>query len=208
MQKSDIWRHIHGEREAMADTLAGLSSEQWAAPSLCTGWSVQETAGHILAAAEQTPGNFYKELIAAGFKFDTFTERGAKRLAQIGPEKIVERLRARTTTTNHPPAPVMAMLGEILVHGEDIRRPLGLSHKASEEALEAVADTWKKTNILIGGKRRIAGLRLEATDTDWRTGDGPTVSGPMASLLLAMSGRKAALADLAGDGVATLTARA
>ena len=88
----------------------------------------------------------------------------------------------------------MAMLGEIVVHGEDIRRPLGLKHRPPEAALTAVADSWKNSNLLIGAKRRITGLRLRATDTGWAHGDGPEVSGPLLSLILAMTGRKAVLA--------------
>jgi uncharacterized protein (TIGR03083 family) len=101
----------------------------------------------------------------------------------------------------------MAMLGEIVVHGEDIRRPLGIAHKAPEEALVAVADSYRKSNLLIGAKRRIAGLRLRAADADWTSGDGPEVTGPLSSLVLSMTGRAAALADLTGDGVATLATR-
>jgi len=208
MKKDAIWTHIHAERSAMVETLAGLPAEAWATPSLCEGWSIQQTVGHILAAAEQTPANFYKELISAGFKFNVFTDRAAKRLGALSPTVLIERLQARTTTTNHPPAPVIAMLGEIVVHGEDIRRPLGLSHKASEEALVALADNYKKTNLLIGAKRRIAGLRLRANDADWVNGDGPEVDGPLASLVVAMTGRKAVLGDLTGEGVAMLGARA
>jgi uncharacterized protein (TIGR03083 family) len=203
----ETWKYIHGERTIMTETLASLSAEQWATPSWCEGWSVQDTAGHIVAAAEQTPLNFYKELIQAGFKFNTFTERGAKDLAAVGPDELVRRLSARTTTTNHPPAPVMAMLGEIIVHGQDIRRPLGLDHQPPEEAVVALADNWKKTNILIGAKRRIAGLRLQATDTDWVHGEGPEVSGPLLALTLAMTGRKGAYSDLRGEGVELLAAR-
>jgi hypothetical protein len=101
----------------------------------------------------------------------------------------------------------MAMLGEIVVHGEDIRRPLGLAHQSPEAALVAVADSWKSSNLLIGTKRRIAGLRLRATDVDWAHGDGPEVSGPMVSVVPAMTGRKGAHADLAGEGLATLARR-
>ena len=191
----------------MADTLGSLSSDQWTTPSWCRGWSVQDTAGHILAAAEQTPANFYKELFLAGFRFHVFTDRAAKRLADIGPDQLVSRLRARTTTTNHPPAPVMAMLGEIVVHGEDIRRPLGLEHQSPRPALVAVADSWKNSNLLIGAKRRIAGLRLRATDTEWAHGDGPEVSGPLVSLILAMVGRTQVHPDLAGEGLAVLSNR-
>jgi hypothetical protein len=106
-----------------------------------------------------------------------------------------------------PPAPVVAMLGEIIVHGEDIRRPLALSHEAPEEAVMAIADSWKNSNLLIGSKRRIEGLRLRATDAAWAHGDGPEVSGPMVALVLAMSGRKGSHNDLGGDGLEILAAR-
>ncbi len=207
MNNSDTWSLIHAERQALVETLSSLSEEQWATPSWCQGWTVQDTAGHVVAAAEQTPLNFYKELLQAGFRFHVFTDRAAKRLSLVGPGELVRRLKARTTTTNHPPAPVIAMLGEIVVHGEDIRRPLGLSHQPSEAALIAVADSWKKSNLLIGAKRRIAGLRLRATDLDWEYGDGPEVSGPMTSLVLAMVGRKKADSDLSGEGLSVLSGR-
>ncbi len=207
MDSTQTWTYIHGERAQMAETWSSLSEGQWAADSWCKGWTVQETAGHVLAAAEQTPLNFYKEMIAAGLRFNVFTDRAAKRLGSIGPEQLVDRLQARTVTTNHPPAPVMAMLGEIIVHGEDIRRPLGLTHQPPEEAAVAVADSWKNTNLLIGAKRRIAGLRLQATDVDWRHGDGPEIRGPLLSVVLAMSGRKQAHSDLSGEGLAELAAR-
>jgi uncharacterized protein (TIGR03083 family) len=191
----------------MAETLSGLSAEAWATPSLCTGWSVQQTAGHILAAAEQTPPRFYQELVSARFKFDVFTDRAARRLGALSPADLIARLRARTTTTNRPPAPVMAMLGEIVVHGADIRRPLGIAHTVPEEALVAVADSYKKSNLLLGAKKRITGLRLRASDADWRHGDGPEVTGPLASLVLAMTGRTDALRDLDGEGLPTLSSR-
>jgi uncharacterized protein (TIGR03083 family) len=207
MKSEETWTYIHSERAHMADTWADLSSDQWATSSWCEGWSVQDTAGHVLAAAEQTPLNFYKEMISAGFKFNVFADRAAKRLASVGPDELVRRLRDRTSTTNHPPAPVMAMLGEIVVHGEDIRRPLGLEHRSPEGALVAVADSWKNSNLLIGAKRRIAGLRLRATDSSWAHGDGPEVAGPLISLILAMTGRKGAHPDLTGDGLTTLADR-
>lgn len=191
----------------MAETLDSLSAEQWDVASWCEGWSVHETVGHVVAAAEQTPLNFYRELIAAGLKFDVFTERGVARLATVAPEELIRRLRARTTTTNHPPAPVMAMLGEIVVHGDDIRRPLGLAHQSPEIALLAVADSWKNSNLLIGSKRRISGLQLRATDVEWVHGDGPEVSGPLQSLILAMTGRKGSHQDLSGEGLSILASR-
>jgi uncharacterized protein (TIGR03083 family) len=207
MNKQDVWTNIHRERESLVETLSLLSPEQWSAASWCGAWNVKEVVGHVLSAAEQTTFNFYKQLASAGFKFDVFADRDAKRLGALEPSELIRRLQARTTTTNRPPAPVIAMLGEIVVHGEDIRRPLGIKHQTPEAALIAVADNWKKSNLLIGSKRRIAGVQLHATDVNWSHGSGPVVSGPLQSLVLAMTGRKGALPDLNGDGVAVLEAR-
>jgi hypothetical protein len=55
-------------------------------------------------------------MISAGLRFNVFADRAARRLAAIGPDELVRRLRARTSTTNHPPAPVMAMTGRKAVH--------------------------------------------------------------------------------------------
>lgn len=207
MANSDIWRYIGSERSDLADAWESLTPEQWSAGSWCEGWSVQDVAGHLVASAEQTPPNFFKEFARAGFKFNVFAERGAKRCASAGTHELVRRLRARTTTRNHPPGPSSAMLGEVVVHGQDIRRPLGMTHRSPEPALLMVADAWKKSDLLIGSKSRIKGLRLTATDATWTHGDGPEVSGPLQSLVLAMTGRKQAIADLSGDGIALLANR-
>jgi len=50
-------------------------------------------------------------------------------------------------------------------------------------------------------------VRLVATDTDWSSGSGPEVCGPMLSLVQAMTGRAAALSDLTGDGVPMLKSK-
>jgi uncharacterized protein (TIGR03083 family) len=207
MKTSEVWQYIGSERSAMADTWESLTPEQWRTSSWCQGWTVQKVADHVLAAAEQTPPNFFKEFASARFKFNVFADRGADRLSTLAPADLVRRLRARTTTTNHPPGPVTAMLGEIVVHGDDMRRPLGLSHATPEAALVTVADAWKKTNILVGSKRRIEGLRLKATDAAWTHGDGPEVDGPLQSLVLVMTGRGQAIGDLSGAGVSILASR-
>jgi uncharacterized protein (TIGR03083 family) len=100
------------------------------------------------------------------------------------------------------------MLGETVIHAEDIRRTLGIPHDYPTDDLVRVADFFKGSNLIIGAKRRVAGLTLQATDTHWSHGTGPTVSGPMLSLVMAMTGRKGVLPDLTGDGVATLQQRA
>ena len=95
----------------------------------------------------------------------------------------------------------------MVVHGADIRRPLGLNYTPPVAVSRQVADFYKNSNLLIGSKSRIAGVRLVATDTDWSHGTGPEARGSMLSLVQAMTGRSVALADLAGDGVTALAAK-
>jgi uncharacterized protein (TIGR03083 family) len=204
---ASTWAMIHAERKALAATLEELTTEQWNSPSLCAGWSVGFLAAHVLAGAEQTPGHFLGGMVTTGFRFNALMEREARRRAQLSRQQIVDRLRQRTTTTNHPPAPVMAMLGEVVVHGEDIRRPVGVPGTVADDAANACLQMYTKASFPVGGKKRIGGLRLVATDTGWSYGAGPEVSGPALSLLLAMTGRPAGLDGLAGDGAAELGQR-
>jgi uncharacterized protein (TIGR03083 family) len=204
---ASTWAMIHAERKALAATLEELTTEQWDSPSLCAGWSVGFLAAHVLAGAEQTPGRFLGGMVTTGFRFNALMEREARRRAQLSRQQIVDRLRQRTTTTNHPPAPVMAMLGEVVVHGEDIRRPAGLPGTVADDAANACLQMYTMASFPVGGKKRIGGLRLVATDTGWSYGAGPEVSGPALSLLLAMTGRPAGLDDLSGDGAAELGQR-
>ncbi len=111
------------------------------------------------------------------------------------------------SSTAAPPGPKLSWLGEALVHAEDIRRPLGIAHDYPLASVTAVTEFYAGSNVLIGGKRRVTGLTLKATDTDWSHGSGPVVEGPAVALMLATTGRKQALDDLTGPGVETLRTR-
>jgi len=204
---SDIWPMIQTEREACADLFESLTPEQWTAASWCGTWTVHEVAGHMIAATEQSPGRFFSHLAKAGFSFNKMVASDVKHFSAGDPASLADAMRSGALRRNHPPGPVTAMLGEAVVHGEDIRRPLGLSREFPEETLVTLADFYKRSNLLLGSKRRISGLRLKATDAGWTYGDGPEVAGPLASLIMAMTGRRAACADLSGEGAATLSSR-
>ena len=207
MANADIWPQIRAERAALADDLGGLTDDQWSTPSLCDEWTVRDVVAHMTATTKISGAAFFPKLITNGFSLkkmqakDILTERGAS------PAETLSRYRASVDSTTHPPGPITTWLGEAVVHAEDIRRPLGLTRDYPMSTLTEVADFYKGSNLVIGTKKRIAGLRLRATDGDWTHGDGPEVAGPMAALVVAMAGRKAALADLTGDGVATLSGR-
>ena len=207
MDDAMTWKLIHKERAAMADTLATLSAAQWAQPSLCGGWSVRETAAHIVLGAEQTTPHFLGRMAANGFRFNTMMDRDARRTGARAPDELIARLRARVTTTNKPPAPAMTMLGEVVVHSDDIRRPLGVRNESSPDVLIACLEMYKNASFPVGTKKRIDGLRLVATDVDWSHGTGPEVTGPAMPMVMAMTGRVAGLDELGGEGLATLRRR-
>jgi uncharacterized protein (TIGR03083 family) len=168
---------------------------------------VQLVTGHVVAGAEQTTANFLTRFAASLFRFDVMTDVDARRLGALSPDVLVQRLRATTTTTNHPPAPVTAMLGEIVAHAEDICQPLGLTSGVSDEAIVETLTTFANSGFPVGSKKRVAELALHATDLGWTHGSGPVVEGSGTWLMLAMLRRPASVAHLTGDGVAILQGR-
>ena len=203
----DVWPVIHDQRQALAADLKGRSGEEWAMASLCSRWSVRDVLAHMTSTASLTPPAFVGKLIGSGFNFDKVQEGGIAANRGSSPADTMARFEAAVTSTKHPPGPADTWLGEAIVHSEDIRRPLGIEHHYPTEALVRVADFYKGSNLLIGSKKRIEGLTLRATDTEWSHGTGPEVSGPILSLVMVMTGRKEPLDDLTGDGVATLRSR-
>jgi uncharacterized protein (TIGR03083 family) len=204
---ADLMPAIQDERKALAADLEGLSEQQWASTSLCDGWTVQDVAAHMTATAKISPPQFFVKMIGSGFSLkrmqtkDIAVERGSS------PAETLSRFKAEITSTKHPPGPNQTWLGEAVIHAEDIRRALGITHDYPIDDVVAVAEFYKGSNLIVGAKKRIAGLKLHATDVDWSTGDGPEVSGPILSLVMAMTGRKEVLGDLSGPGVETLRSR-
>jgi uncharacterized protein (TIGR03083 family) len=201
------WPLIHAERAALADDLAGVPETAWTTPSLCARWTVLQTLGHMTATAKMTPPRFFGHLARAGFRFQVMAQRDIEAETAGGPAATLAEFRRVSGATTGPPGPVDSWLGETVVHAEDIRRPLGIRHDYPVDALVRVADFYKGSNLLIGAKRRLSGLTVRATDTDWSYGTGPEVAGPMLAIVLAMTGRTAGLEELTGDGLAALRGR-
>jgi uncharacterized protein (TIGR03083 family) len=202
-----IWPTIHAERRALADDLSALTPEQWTTRSLCTEWTVHDVLAHLLSAAKMTPPKFFVRFAAARFDFDRYVQGQAAEEGAGGPATTLAAFRAATDRRSAPPGPKASWLGEAFVHGEDIRRPLGLTRAYPPDQVARAIAFYASGNLIIGGKKRIDGVALTATDTDFHTGSGPLVSGPAIELLLATSGRVAACTELTGPGVAILAAR-
>ena len=199
---------IGAERASLVTALAALDDADWAKPSLCAGRTVRDTVGHIVATASLTPPKFIGGFVGSGFNFAKFSDKGIqKTVAGRSNADLVEALRGKINSHTAPPGPTASWLGETVVHGEDVFRALGDYRPHPIEHVVAVADFYAGSNALIGSKKRIDGVTLVATDADWRHGTGPEVSGPMIALVMAMTGRKVALTDVTGEGVAVLQDR-
>jgi uncharacterized protein (TIGR03083 family) len=206
----DVWERVRAERLKLADEIETLSPEQWAMPSLCDRWRVADVAGHLvfLAEANQLRGTGYMWRYGRGFFPNRMIDATARRWAEAGSTELAGRLRTAVDGRyRFPGAPPAAALAEVVVHGEDIRRPLGLpSPERDPAAVVPLLNLYHRIGrwFLRRGSRD---LRLEATDVDWAAGTGDLVRGPALAVLLALAGRPSACDDLEGDGVASLRQR-
>ncbi len=196
---------VRDERTELADLLETLTPEQWDAPSLCEGWRVRDVTAHLVEAATMSKAEMIGAALKTGFRINTMLDREARRLGSSPPAQLVGTLREIAGSHNLPPGtkPVH-LFADVVIHTQDIRRPLGRPREIPAERLRTVANVAATGS---GSKKRLKGLKLRATDIDWSAGAGPEVSGPAEALFMAVSGRPAALADLAGDGLPTLESR-
>lgn len=204
---TDLPAMARAERQAIYDDLTSLTDAEWTTVTNCAPWTVRDIAAHMTALGNQTAPNFFKGLITSGFSFDKFVSKDLLKFNQGSNADVLGRFEATLDSTKTPPGPKYVALGELMCHGEDIRRTLGRTHEHPPEHAAALAPLYAKTGNPIGGKKRVEGLRLRATDAEWSLGDGPEVSGAGVDLILAMAGRGSALDNCTGDGVATMRSR-
>jgi uncharacterized protein (TIGR03083 family) len=202
---TDLMTMARAERADLADFLATLTPQDWAAPTLCIKWNVKDVVAHVISYEELSTAQLVKRF-AKGF-FVRTNQIGVDEFASLSPQQLLEFLR------NHlQPRGLTAGFGGMIalvdgtIHHQDIRRALGRPRTVPPDRLERVLGLVPG-NPKLGAGRRIRGLRLRATDVDWAHGNGPEVTGPGEALLMAMSGRPAAVADLTGPGVCTLAGR-
>jgi uncharacterized protein (TIGR03083 family) len=208
MTSNDPWALIHAERAALAEDLAALPDQGWATPSLCARYTVREALAHLTAGASLGPVRWTAGAIRCRFDFDRMNARRLAEHLGTDPADTLARFRRVLGSTTKPLVPTEAILGEVIVHGTDIRHPLGLRRDHPISTLTRVAEFYRGSDLVVAAKGRISGLRLAATDGDFATGSGPLVSGPTLALIMAMTGRAALCAELDGEGVAQLRERA
>jgi len=194
-------------RGALADELATLSDAQWRHPSLCGEWDVEHVVAHLTAGASTGQWAWIRSIVAAGFRPSVHNRRRLREHLGATPAQTLESFRAIIDSTTTPSKHSVAYLGEVLVHGQDIRQPLGLAHEPPVEALTPVAGFFAKRDFAVASASVAKGLELQASDGPFAAGEGPVVTGPTLALVMTLAGRPAYLDQLEGPGVAVLEAR-
>ncbi len=202
-----LWKLAQAERAAPADDLAGLSAEQWHHGTLCGLWDVEEVVAHLTTAASINQRQWLRSMAGARFRPDVHNQRRLAEHRGRTPAQTLDLFRAIINSSTAPSSHTPAYLGEVVVHGQDIRRPLGLTPVPSVDALTPVAEFFAQRNFAVPSRTRADGLLLRADDGPFTAGDGPLVTGSTLALVMSMAGRVPYLDELDGPGVPTLRSR-
>ncbi|MGV9745591.1 maleylpyruvate isomerase family mycothiol-dependent enzyme [Rhodococcus zopfii] len=116
--------HIIAERAELVDLLRSLTPEQWAAPSLCQGWSVRDVVGHL--SIDAVPMHRY---LLAGLRnpsVDRLNRHYVEAARDVPADRLVDGLATSVSGSWFLRFFPQLTLADHVVHQQDIRRPLGL----------------------------------------------------------------------------------
>ena len=201
---------------------AGLSDEEWATPSRCPGWTVQDNLAHIVGTERMLQGHSAPEVEVSGEHVRNPAGEGNERWVESmrslsGPE-VAEEFRSVTAERLAELAAmsdeqILAVgwspVGEVpylrfmhvriydsWLHLEDCRAPLGHPSCAGGRPAEmSVAEVTTAAGFVIGKKAGAPdGSRVEIT-----------LTGPVAATIrVAVDGRARVVEELDGEPTATL----
>jgi uncharacterized protein (TIGR03083 family) len=209
---ADYDRLREAELVSIAELLHSFSDAQWDHDTLCEGWRVRDVVSHMVLGYTTPMPSMLGKVAKHGFNVPKAS--AIESVGYASSHAPAEILAVFETIPSHHVRkgiskliPVREALVDHVVHHQDIRRPLAMPRVIPEDRLVAALDAVPGISGFVGAKKRAAGLRLTATDVEWTHGDGPEVRGTGEAILLALTGRPVAIAELEGEGVATLTAR-
>jgi uncharacterized protein (TIGR03083 family) len=206
-QHDHLWALAHTERAALAEDLSGLSAEQWRHGTLCGRWDVEEVVAHLTAAASLNRWKWLRSMLGARLRPDVHNQRRLVEHRGSTPAETLDRFLAVIESTIAPSAHIPAYLGEVVVHAQDIRHPLGLARTPSVDALTPVAAFFARRDFTVASRTHIADLHLQADDGPFIAGNGSLVTGSTLALVMSMAGRAPYLDELSGPGVRLLRSR-
>lgn len=203
-----VFAAVADQRRGIANLLDGLDGAQLATPSLCAGWDVTTVGAHIVSTVVDGTSAFLRVAVRRGSMARAIDEL-ARRRARLPSSEIAASLHGCADRPISPPLfGPLDPLADILVHGGDIRIPLGLPFDPDPQlaalAMEFLTGPWPFGFVSV---RRLQGIRLCADDIRRTWGSGAEIRGPVAALMMAACGRTALLHLLDGPGVPRLRRR-
>src|SRR5438034_6584260 len=105
-----LWSAAHAERAALAEDLTDLTDAQWAQPSLCGRWVIEEVVAHLTAAASIGPLRWFVSVLGARFNFDLHNDRRLAEHRGATPAETLDRFRRVIASTTSAPGPTAAWL--------------------------------------------------------------------------------------------------
>ncbi len=191
------------ERTELVSFLRTLTPEDWEASSLCEGWRVRDVVAHLLYDAMPLP-RYGLEVLAAGFSTDRVNRRLVERSKDMDVGDLVDALERSARGGIVARLFPSIALADVLVHQQDIRRPLSRPRPIPSDRLLPVLEHPDPFAV---PRRRTKGLRFVATDVSWSSGDGPEVRGTGEAIAMAVAGRPSVVEELSGEGVPVLSDR-
>jgi uncharacterized protein (TIGR03083 family) len=203
-----VFAAVADERRQLATLLDGLNAAQLATPSLCAGWDVKTVAAHVISTVTDGTSAFLRLALRRRSMARAIDEL-ARRGAQLPAAEVAASLRQCADRRISPPLfGPLDPLADVLVHSGDIRIPLGLPFAPDPQlaalAMDFLTGPWPFGFVPLG---RLRGISLRANDIYRAWGRGAEVRGPVAALMMAVSGRTALLHLLDGPGLAPLRQR-
>ena len=195
VNRREILAALPDERDQLVSDLRTIAPADWERPSLCEGWAVRDVVGHLIRVwtSWQRGVPIVIGLLRHGFRPNVWIRSDARRRAAgRSPDSLITDLAATQSETSigarfHPLAGIS--ISEWVIHGQDIRRPLGIRPPLSTERLITVADTLTARLPYPLGRARRSPRRYEATDADWSWGAGEVVRAPLEEIVMRLAGR-------------------
>lgn len=208
MDQEFVFAAAADERRQLADLLDHLDDDQLAIPSLCEAWDVKAVGAHLACGVTEPIARFLLLCVRTG-SVHRASEELTRRRARRPTAEITAALRDNADKRLSPPGTgPRAPLADLLVHGGDIRIPLGLPFEPDPDRVAVALDFLTGPRpVGFVPKGRLAGLSLHGTDEQRVWGSGDEVRGPVAALMMAACGRTATLPALNGAGLSLLRPR-
>jgi len=204
----EYWSAVHAVRLRLAEELDTLRPHEWDTASLCEGWRVRDVAGHLALVSTVTTWQMLAAAPRTRFNANRINTLLAVRAGSVATSEIAQKLRDHAADrTTAAVLDTRNALFDAIVHSQDIAIPLGRTFSVPVDATRQGLDRVWAMGWPFNAQKRLAGRTLRATDTDWKVGSGPEISGNALSLLLLLTGRTSTVrSQLVGAGLQGLDA--